>query len=95
MIDIYQTINHALENLEYGTVNLTVKKHRGEVSAAETSRITNYRFLGEEKNTEAATAIITLIKKQTEAKCNGALSFTLIFKNGDSEQLQVQDFHKT
>lgn len=87
-----ELIKDAASALDFGTVQLTLKKNQGVVVTVDTTRIARRKVAG---NAEALTIIGTMLKLLREAGETGNLTFTVTFDKGDTNQLLTHDFRRT
>ncbi len=98
MNDVDQIISSIRKQLEavpdYGQIQLHLKRHRGEFHNTDVVKITSTKFDQHDPNVMATTMMFQLVKSIADAAETGTLSFSLNFKNGQAEQMTVQDFRK-
>jgi ArsR family metal-binding transcriptional regulator len=86
-----QIIQDAHSSMSYGTVSLTVKKHEGNITTVDTTKITSNQVTG---NAQALTVIGSMLKLMHEAEESGNLTFTVTLDKGDAKRLMTQDFKR-
>lgn len=72
-------IDAAAEQVPFGEVQLTLKRHDNKTTKVSTSTYDHKRF---DSNTDAAAYIMQMVKNATSAEASGSISFTLMLKNG-------------
>jgi hypothetical protein len=93
--DILDKISVMMADLDdYGSLNITLKKHLGDINNADVVKVTNYKFRDSEPNVSAATRVFQLMKGVQDAGLNGVLSFSIVYKRGQADQMSTQDFKK-
>jgi hypothetical protein len=93
--EVMTTIRSQLSALpDFAQVQLHVKKHVGSFGKTDVVKTTTFMFSDNEPNVTAATQVFQLMKNLAEAQIDGSLSFTVQFKKGRAQQMQVQDFVK-
>jgi hypothetical protein len=98
--DILNIISAQLDTMsDFSQLQIFVKKHLGQYSNVDVMNNTTQKFTDNEPNVTAATQIYKMIKlaslsaQQTSRPTS--LGFNLsIDKNGNANQMQVQDFKK-
>lgn len=91
---LMQSIRKQLEDLpDFGQLQIHVKRHLGEFGNTDLVKVTSIKF-GDDPNVNATTAIFQMIKAIADAGETGTLSFSINFKHGEAELMQVQDFSK-
>ena len=89
------TIRQQLETLpDFGQLQFHLKKHLGNFSNTDLVKVTSIKFTDNDPNVTATTAIFQMIKAIQDSEETGTLTFSLNFKHGKAEQMQVQDFRK-
>lgn len=95
MKDITSYVNDRAPRMQYGTIQLFCKVHRGEVTNIDAVDITSHKLVSNEPYAEVTTIMLTLLKAQQHAQSDKTLSFNVVFnKQGMPDTLQVQDFSK-
>lgn len=79
---------------DFGQVQFHIKKHIGSFSNTDVVKLTSYRYTKDEPNVSVTTDMLRLVKQITDAQLTGSLGFSVQFKHGKAEQMQVQDFKK-
>ena len=88
-LDIYREISAT----QFGEVNLTITAHRGVPVAIVTNSFRHEKFVPGE-NSQAVERAVAIIKKMTDTKETGTLSFTLVFNEGQIKELTHQYYDK-
>ncbi len=88
-MDIYREISAT----QFGEVNLTITTHRGIPVAVVTNSFRHEKFIPGE-NSKAVERAVAIIKKMTDDKETGTLSFTLVFHNGEIKEITNQYYDK-
>ncbi|GAC1503206.1 MAG: hypothetical protein NVS1B10_08220 [Candidatus Saccharimonadales bacterium] len=93
--DLLTKLTSMMDGVEdYGSLNITMKKHLGEFNHADVVKVTNHKFRDKEPNVSAATRVYQLMKGVQDSGLNGVLSFSIVYKHGEADQMSVQDFAK-
>lgn len=93
--ELMQQISGQLDTVsDFGQMQIYIKKHVGAYSSTDYVKMTNFRYNDNEPNVNMTADIFRLIKQITDARLNGSLSFSVQFKHGRAELMQVQDFKK-
>ena len=93
--DILQMIETQLSQMpDFGQLQIHLKRHAGKFSNTDLVKMTPYRYTDTDPNVSCTSDILTLIKQIADAKLNGSLSFSITFKSGDADLMQVQDFKR-
>ena len=84
---------------DFGQLQLHIKKHVGAYSNTDVVKVQSIKYSDIEPNVSAASDILKLFKGTCEVARQTnrptSLGFTItIDKNGNAEQMQVQDFKK-
>lgn len=89
-------IGKQLDNLPaYGSLQVFVKTHVGGIGKVDMVRMSHTRYAEEkDPNVTLATDVYHLIKTMSDKRLTGSLGFSVTFKNGIAELMQVQDFKK-
>lgn len=97
--DLIDLIKKAHSGVDFGVVNVTIKKYNGKISTIDSDKNITYRT--ERGNVEGLAIIGTIIKKTTEAlklrpvENPPTLTFTVFFdRKGEIRQLNVNDFNR-
>lgn len=85
-------IAEAVDGLQFGTVTLTLKVAKDNITTVDLTKIGRRKVSG---NAQAITLIGTMIKMLAEAGSTGDLTFTVAMQKGESIQLMTHDFHRT
>lgn len=93
--EILQQIQVQLTTLsDYGQLQIHVKKHGGEYSNTDYVKMTTVRYTDDDPNVTCTSDVFKLIKNIANTALTGTLSFTIQFKKGRADIMQVQDFRK-
>lgn len=96
--DLLAQIDQQLTALpDYAQLQIHVKKHADfgkQFSNADVVKITQHKYTQHEPNVHCAQDVMSLMKQLTEARLTGAITFSITFKKGNAELMQVQDFRK-
>lgn len=96
--DLLTQIDAQLSSLpDYAQLQIHVKKHADfgkAFSNADVVKITQFKYNQYEPNVACAQDVMHLMKGVTEAALTGAVTFSITFKKGKADQMQVQDFKK-
>lgn len=88
---LQEVINKAEQDINFGTVTITLKKAHGDVVNVDTTRITKRRVAG---NAQALTLIGSMLKLIHESGDTGHLTFTISVNHGEGEYLLTHDFQR-
>lgn len=89
--DLEDLIDEAEAAMDFGTVQLTLKKNFGSITTVDISKITRRKVTS---NAHALTIIGTMLKLLAEAGDTGNLTFTITLDKGDSKELMTHDFRR-
>jgi len=93
--DILSMIESQLAQMpDFGQLQIHLKRHAGKFSNTDLVKMTPYRYSSSDPNVSCTSDILTLIKQIADAKLDGSLSFSVTFKEGNADLMQVQDFRK-
>lgn len=81
-----------LENMDYGTAQLFLKKHDGGVTSLDAVKQTSYKTNG--GNIEALQIVNALLKALIDSHATGSTTFTVSFEMGNANRVIVQDFKR-
>lgn len=82
---------------DFGQLQIHIKKHVGSFSNTDYVKMSSYRYARPGKelaNADCANDIIALMKAIQNADMTGSLGFSIQFKKGKADLMQVQDFKK-
>lgn len=82
-------IEDALAAVEFGEINLTLKRHAGKTTKLQINKYDHKRF---KDNVEAVSHLLQTTKALTDAQITGSISFTLMLKNGKIEEVINQGY---
>lgn len=89
--DINSLINHAHQDIEYGTVTVFIKKHMGKVANIDSNKYFTHKV---EDSKQALQIVATLLKGAKAAEDNSSITFTIEIHKGESNKVIVQDTKK-
>lgn len=79
---------------DFGQMQIHVKRHLGKFSNTDIVKMTSYRYTDNDPNVTLTTNIYGLIKQIADAGLTGTVGFSVTFKRGRADLMQVQDFKK-
>jgi len=92
---ILQDIGRQLDSMpQFGQLQVFVKSHVGMLGKVDMVKMTTTKYTDNDPNVSAAADIYRMIKVMSDARVNGSLGFSVTFKHGLAETMQVQDFRK-
>lgn len=99
-MDVVDILKQTYGDIDYGVVNIAVKKFGGHITSIDSTKITTYKPEG---NVEGMTIVSTLLKKTAEATklapdmpTPPTVTFTVMFdRKGEMRQINVSDFNRT
>lgn len=93
--DILELIALQLNQMpDYGQLQIHLKRHAGKYSNTDLVKMTPHRYTDNEPNVTCTTDILGLIKQIADAGVDGSLGFSITFKKGRADLMQVSDFKK-
>src|SRR4030081_1006936 len=93
--ELLQQIALQLKTLpDFGQIQIHIKRHLGTFSNTDIVKMTSLRYTDNEPNVTLTTDIYRLIKNVADANLTGTLGFSVSFKKGRADLMQVQDFKK-
>lgn len=96
--EIIQAIRQQLAAVpDFGQAQFYIKKHIGSFNSMDVVKMSNFRYaqpMKEKANADCANDVIGLMKGVQNADVTGTLGFSIQFKKGKAELMQVQDFKK-
>lgn len=72
-------IDDTAEEVPYGEIQLTLKRHDGKTTKVSTNTYDHKRF---DTNADAVAFLMQTLKNASDAGTSGSISFTLMLKNG-------------
>lgn len=101
MEDLQNIIAKAHSGIDFGIVNVTIKKYNGKITTVDSDKNITYKTDG--GNVEGLAVISTILKKTSEALKQSpelttppTLTFTVFYdRKGEIRQLNVNDFNRT
>lgn len=100
MEDLQNIIAKAHSGIDFGIVNVTIKKYNGKITTVDSDKNITYKTDG--GNVEGLAVISTILKKTSEAlkqtppTTPPTLTFTVFYdRKGEIRQLNVNDFNRT
>jgi hypothetical protein len=91
-VDFNELVAKQILGLEYGTLQLTVKVHRNQVSKVETVKATSVKVDSTSPDAEAAGVIISVLKSRQGSLSDESVGFSVLRRHGKPIQVQVQEF---
>lgn len=91
MIDLEKVIKDVHQGLDFGTVQLVIKKHESTISTIDVQSTPNHKV---KDNEEALAMIIQLLKGMRASQVDGNLTFSLTLKSGETTNVYVQDIKR-
>lgn len=92
---LLQDIGIQLDSMpDFGQLQIFVKSHLGGIGNADMVKMTTTKYTDNDPNVTLATDIYRMIKTMADAQVNGSLGFSVTFKRGNAETMQVQDFRR-
>ena len=84
-----------LDNIaDFGKLQFFVSKHVGLLSKADYVQLKTTKYTHNEPNISLVADILRMIKNIDANGATGTLGFSINFKNGEAETLQLQDFQR-
>ena len=92
---ILQDISMQLDTMpDFGQLQIYIKAHLGQIGKADMVKMTTTKYTDNDPNVSVTTDIYRMIKAMADAGVTGSLGFSINFKHGQAETLQVQDFKR-
>lgn len=85
-------INEKLDNVPFGEIQLTIKKHHNRVSTVDFHQYESEKF---PSNQEAVSHLLQLLKEMQDATQSGSLTFTVVFDKGDITRIVRQGYQRS
>lgn len=79
---------------DFGQLQIHIKKHVGNFSNTDYVKMTSYKYSDNDPNVTCTSDIFKLIKGIADAGVTGSLGFSITFKKGNADLMQVSDFKK-
>lgn len=92
MSDYLSEIDQITEQIPYGEVQITLKRHDSKTTKLSLATYDHKRFAD---NVEAATYLMQTVKNLTDSGQSGSISFTLMLKNGKIGEVIQQGYQST
>jgi hypothetical protein len=91
-ISFFVDLLREIEETRYGEISFSVNLHGGKVANVTSNEFRSKQFKGD--NTQAMAEVIQIIKNMVDRKETGPLSFTVMFKDGEIQEVQNQFYNK-
>ncbi len=85
MLDL---ITRLEQSVDYGTVQLTIKRHDSHTTSVDGQKLTSHKTDGSQ---QALSIVIALLKAAQANRESGSLTFTIVLNDGVSDRVVVQD----
>ena len=79
---------------EYGQIQIFVRSHLGMIGKVDIVKMTTTKYEDNDPNVSVVADIFSMIKGISDASISGSLGFSVNFKHGVAETMQVQDFQR-
>ena len=90
-IALHDLIEQMHAGIDFGTVQLTIKKHDSHITHVDGQKMTSHKTKG---NEEAFALILQLLKAVQASQETGHMTFTIVLDKGVANRMIVQDVRR-
>jgi hypothetical protein len=93
MIDLNQLVLDQIKGMDFGSIQLTLKVHKGLLFKVDVSRSSSVKVDRQAPDSDAAGIIISALKKNQNRNAKGSLGFAVLYDAaGKPLNVQIHEF---